>query len=305
VVVALVVAYAGLRRRGTLRAWLLLAGYLVALVGLVVNSRAPSFGRVAGLDYRYLTDAADVLALSVALAFLPLLGAPGASAPRERPLVLLRVPTPAVVALVTVVAGSGLVSSARYAAPWHHDNASHAYVQNLAAGLRDDGDVDLADQPVPDAVVSVLMTPGNRVRAMTDLLPGHPSFPRASSRLVVVAPDGTLRQAAVQPGLTAAPGPRAGCGWAASSRGLTVPLGGRAFDFSWWIRIGYLASADSPVVVRAGSAQVRTRVEAGAHALFVRVDGSFGAVRLTGLDGATLCVDSLVVGQAVPGSALP
>ena len=45
-------------------------------------------------------------------------------------------------------------------------------------------------------------------------------------------------------------------------------------------------------------------MQRGLHELFVRVDGGFDDVRIEGLDrGATMCVDTVEVGQAVPGGA--
>ena len=79
-----------------------------------------------------------------------------------------------------------------------------------------------------------------------------------------------------------------------------------AFAWVWWIRVGYLGSQDSPVVVTAGSSTVATTVEAGVNSLYVKVEGSFDSIRIDGLDpGTTLCVDKIEVGQPTPGGALP
>jgi hypothetical protein len=212
----------------------------------------------------------------------------------------------AVVAFVIGVSVSGLVSTVRYARIWPSENASDAFVHHLAADLRTQGAVDLADQVLPDEVMSSLAAPDNTVRRMTSLLSHRVSYPVTTSRLAVVAPDGGLHQALIRPGVVSPEGPRQDCGWLVRAGGRDVPLEGRAFEWSWWVRVGYLASQSSPVRVSAGSDQVASTVDRGVHSLFVKVDGTFDHVRLDGLqDGTTLCVDTIEVGQPEPGPRLP
>jgi hypothetical protein len=306
VAVVLVVLYAVLRRRRTLRAWALLAGYLLGLMALLVESRAPSFGGVIGLEYRYLTDSACVVTLCLGLAFLPLGGSVESSAARTEPLLRVAVPEAGLAALLVFVCGSGVVSSVRYAGYWHSDNASDPYLHNLAADLKAQGAVDLADQPVAEDVMSNLAAPNNTVRRLTSVLSDRVAFPRASARLAVVAPDGTLQRALIGPGVVSRPGPRQDCGWLVGEQGRNIPLTGRAFPWVWWLRVGYLASQDSAVRVSAGSDHVDASVQAGLNSLYVRLDGTFDTVRIDGLDDdATLCVDTIEVGQPTPGGRLP
>jgi hypothetical protein len=306
VVIVVVLLHAWLTRRRTIRAWALLAGYLLLLYGLLVSSRALLFGPVLGLEYRYLTDAGAVLALAVALAYLPLAGAPGSSEPRDPPLLLVRVPSVAVALLVAAVSVSAAVSTVRYASIWHDENASEPYLRTLRHELAVKGTVDLADREVPDPVMSHLAAPHNTVRRLAGLASDTARFPDATSQLAVVADDGSVRQALIQPGVTSRPGPEPGCGWRIGARGRTIPLTGRAFDWTWWLRVGYLGSQASPVTVTAGRTRLETSVSGGLHSVYLRVDGSFDSVRIDGLDpGTTLCVDTVEVGQPVPGGELP
>ncbi|GEP37218.1 hypothetical protein NPS01_08810 [Nocardioides psychrotolerans] len=305
VLVSLTVLHGLLRRERTGRAWGLLVGYLAVLVALLAVSRAPVYGDVIGLEYRYLTDAACVVALCLGLAFLDLRGAQQPSRPRPEPLLRAPLPPWVTVGLVAVVSVSGLISSARHVHIWHTENVSDAYVHRLQAELRTYGAVDLADQAVPEDVVPAEFTPDNQVRRIVELVSDRASFPESSPALAVVAPDGSVRKALIDTGVTSRPGPESGCGWRVDEDGLRVPLTGRAFPWQWWIRIGYLSSTDSPVVVSAGDTVLETQVQAGLNSLFARVDGSFDAIRLTGLDaGATLCVDIIEVGQPEPGGTL-
>jgi len=306
VALVLVVLYGALRRHGTLRAWGLLGVYLAGLLALLVNSRAPVYGSIIGLEYRYLTDAACALALCIGLAFLPLRGAVEPSRPRSDPLLRPRVPGAAVVVMVLATCLSGVISTTRYVDYWHNENASDLYMHNLAADLRAEGSVDLADQSVPDAVIPGIFAPDNSVRRVVSLLSDRASFPVASPRLATVADNGSIRQALIQPGVVSKRGPKTDCGWFVTDAGRTIPLTGKAFYWEWWIRIAYLSSANSPVVVTAGSSRVETRVDAGLNNLYVKVRGIFDSVRVDGLrPGVTMCVDTIEVGQPVPGRTLP
>ncbi len=305
VMIVLLVIYGVLTRHRSFRAWVLLAGYVVGLMSLLVTSRAASFGGLLGLEYRYLTDASAAFALSLGLAFLPLKGAQESSRRRTKPLIQIRFPRWGVAMLVLLVCVSSMISTLRYVRTWHTGNASDAYVHTLATDLRIHGSVDLADQSVPDNVIAAIFAPDNAVSRLAPLVSNNVSFPDHTDRLAVVASDGTLRSALIGPGVISEEGPREDCGWRVRSRGRTIPLTGRAFEWEWWVRIGYLGSQESDVVVSAGTSRVETTVQAGLNSLYVRVEGGFDSVRIDGLaPGVTLCVDTVEVGQPVPGGRL-
>lgn len=305
VVIALVGCVGVLQRTRTLRTWVLMIGYLVVLLGLLGSTRGTRFGPEIGYELRYLTDATCVLILCLGLVFLPLAGAPEGSQSRTEPGLRFPIPLAVVVSLVFVVVGSGLASSIAYARIWHSDNASDAYMHNLRHDLRAQGQVDLADTVVPEEVLSNLTAPSNTTRRLAPLASSRVKFPAVSSQLNVVGPDGGLRKALIQLGITSRPGPVSDCGWKVGATGLTIPLEGRAFVWTWWIRIGYLSSSDSPVTVSAGETELGAVLSKGPHSLFVRVEGSFDSVRISGLNpGTTLCIDTIEVGQPVPGGYL-
>lgn len=304
VVIAAVVAYLWLRRTRTLRAWALLAGYLVALMVLVVSSRAPVFGAVIGLELRFVADAVLVLTLALGLATMPLLGAEECSQPRTHPALILAAPRWLVVSLLVAIAAGGTWSSITYASFWH-DSASKAYLTSLKADLDGRAPTDLVDQTVPEDVSSSLVAPANTTAFLGPLLSDKARVIDQSEALAMVGPDGTLRQALIGPGVRSRPGRVEGCGWRVTDRGRTIPLTGRAFQFVWWLRIGYLSSADSPVRVEAGGTVHDSTVLAGLNNLYVRVNGTFDEVRVDGLDdGETLCVDTIEVGPPEPGGVL-
>jgi hypothetical protein len=219
-------------------------------------------------------------------------------------LIRWRAPSWAVAVLVAVVCLSGLVSSGRQVTFWHRDNVSEAYMRTLAAELAAAGAVDLADTAAPDAVVPALFAPDNSVRRVTVLISDQVSFPNVSPSLVVVGNDGRLETANIGPGVDSRRGPVPSCGWLVGSTGATIPLRGRAFEWVWWLRIGYLSSQSSPVTVSAGDTRTTTVVQQGSNSLYVKVSGTFDDVRIDGLDpGTSVCVDTIEVGQPTSGAA--
>jgi hypothetical protein len=302
VLIALLVLYAALRRHRTLRGWFLLAAYGGALYVLLATSRGQTFGRLAGLEYRYLTDAACVLALVVGLVFLELLDAPDSSQPRSVPLINLGIDRRWVAAVVAVVVLGGLVSSWRYVGYWHRDNASRAYVKTLQSNLSTKGPApQLAGQTLPDVVMPEYTKPYNSASRFVRLLSPDVTFPSASGRLQVIDEQGRLQPAQIKTAVRSVAGPVDDCGWKVTAPGADIPLEARTFDWHWWLRIGYLGSQDSPIVVTVGENRREALLRRGLHSLYVEVDGVFDSVSLTGLEqGTTVCVDTIEVGDPVP-----
>ncbi len=305
VVVSLVVIAGYLTRTRTLRAWLLLVIHLVGCFVLLVASRGPVYGAVIGLEYRYLTDAAAVAALCVGLAFIRVPGAVECSEHRKRPKLSLTHDGLLAAALIVVVAVSGVASSVRYVHIWHTQNASEGYMRTLQSELRARGAVDLVDTAVSPAVIPQEFAPNNLLHLVTPLVSDQVSYPDASNRMATVGADGRLSSVLIVPGVATEEGPLDGCGYPVGQRGRTIDLTSRAFEWRWWLRIGYLASDDSPLTVRAGDTVMQTAVLRGVNNLYVRVEGSFDEVRLDGLNpSARLCVDVIEVGQPAPGEPL-
>jgi hypothetical protein len=306
VAIALVVCVVALRRRRSLRAWALLAGYLGAAYTLLLVSRAPISGGYGGLEYRYLTDVAAVSVLCLALATMPVLGAVESSEARERPLLLLAPPPWLLAALTLVVCASSLVSSTLYANVWHDDHPGASFVERAMDGLDGEGELDLADQVVPPEVVSPLSAPLNRTERLLPLLVDNVHFPSSTSSLVVLDESGTPFLAEVEDTVESRTGPVPGCGWQLPGGGTrTIPLDADVFDFGWWLQVDYLASADDVMMVRAGESEEEVQVSRGLNSAFVHVDSSFDSVELSGTrPDTTICVDTVVVGAPEPAGEL-
>lgn len=307
VVVAAVVGHAFLTRRRTLRAWALLAGYLVLLLVLLWSSRAPYVGPIAGAEYRYLTDAAAMSALALGLAYLPVAGAPGSSEPRETPMFTPRVPVVVPLALALVVSASGVWSSIGYARIWHDFVAPRDYVATLDAALDETGPVALADTGLPADVVAPIIWSEDRLPRLVSMLSPESRFLDAGHGLAVVDGDGGLDAADLQVERTTLPGSVADCGWQIDNGSARLPLDGPVIEGDWWLRVNYLAEEASPMTVIVGSEgeSVDTALRPGLNQLYVRVGAAFDSVLLLGVDPSiTICVDKVEVGRLVPGAPL-
>jgi hypothetical protein len=292
-------AGAALLRRRTGRAWLLLGIYAILAFGLLVTSRAPLVGVIAGLELRYLTDLAPVAALCLGLVTLPLLGTTESSERRETPLLAVTLDPRILVAAVAAVAASGIWSGVTYAKVWHDHHHSAEYMNNAMTDLRNlGGTVDLLDQTVPPHVDPGFTPPSNTTRVLLPLLVDNARFPLASDNLHLLDEQGHVHPAEID-GLKAKPGPADGCGWRVASSQATIPLEGTAFDYRWWVSIGYLAPQSGTLEVRAGDSTREVPVHRGLGTAFVRVDGEVDEVVLQMQDdAATLCVDKVAVGEA-------
>lgn len=306
VLLAAVVAHAFLTRRRTVRAWGLLLGYLLVLMLLLWSSRAPFVGPIAGAEYRYLTDAAAMTALALGLAYLPLRGAPGSSEPRDEPLFTPRIPAAVPIGLALAVSASGIYSSIGFARIWHDFTPPRDFVGELDAELTETGPVVLADTGLPAEVVAPIIWSEDRLPRLVGMLSPESRFLDAAHDLAVVDGAGHLSTADLAPERTTLPGAVAGCGWQVDSGTVTIPLDGPVVDREWWLRVSYLAPAETPVTVDAGTAPpVSSVLRPGLNELYVHVESAFDSVTLTDIDPTlTVCVDKVEVGDLRPGVPL-
>jgi hypothetical protein len=305
VLAALVVAYLALRRERTLRAWVLLVGYVGADYILLLTTRAQAVGAVSGTEYRYLTDAACAVVLALSLASMELRGAEESSRPRALPVLTRGIGRRGIAVATAALVLSGAWSSWSYARVWHTNHPGAAFFRTAVASTTGHDHVDLASQYLPLQVTGSFDSRANSTSVVLPLLDPAVRFPTSTDDLHVLAEDGSVVPARVDPTTTSRPGPVRRCGWAVRDTAVSILLETPAIDVPWWLGIDYLASEDSGLRVRAGSTVRKVDVGRGIGTVYVQTRGSFSAVTLDGVDpGVTICVDRIAIGRPVPQNPL-
>jgi hypothetical protein len=308
-------------------AWAGALGYCLLDLALVALSRGTFIGPVIADEYRYVTDTALIIALALAFALMPVAGSWPAAQPQrlERRVLgwrwlaspelaelkrsLPKVSTgPAVALTVGALAASSLYSTAGYDQFWRI-NPARAYLTNARADLADAPEgVVLADTFVPARVAWPLLGRYARTPQILSPLPHAPAglgVGSAAAALYVVTETGHLERAVV-PGLRAAHGPVADCGWRArvgAPADITLPR--TTLPWDWTVRVGYVSDATGPARVTVGNRTTPVTVRAGAGQFFVSATGRFDRIRLEVLAGpggasADMCTDDVTVGVPVP-----
>lgn len=300
---ALVILVGLLSRTRTLRSWILLLGYLLATLGLLATGRANTLGPILGLEYRYLTDAAGILCLVLGLVFLELRGAPEGSQPRTPSLLVLPNQAGLAATMTCVVSVGGVISSVSYLQTWH-TNPTPDYLATAVRDINRSGAVrDLVNQSVPSSVMNLINTPYHRSKRLIGPVAQNARFPEATDELFILNDEGHLYRAVINPAAASQTGEIANCGWLVDTSGISIPLAREVWTWDWWMRIGYLASQDTPVTVTAGNVRTQTSFKEGIHSLYVHAPGTFSSVEIDGLAStATLCVDRIDVGSVTPGA---
>lgn len=288
-------------RSRSLRALWLPGFFLASDVLLVVASRATVLGPVVGFEFRYIEEMAAVTALALAFATMPVLGA---LEPVElkRPSPLLDRRRPATLACVAV-ALLGTWSTFGYFHNWHTNQPAKSFFQNLIADVHQlpEG-TPVVDTTVPGNVLWPLSFPKNTLSHLLRPLPvGIDYAAVGTDRLMYLAPDGHLGQLDVTSVHRAPPVVGSECGYRVGARMRAIPLDGPFVFGGWWVRVRYIATADTPITVRAGGLTHHTSVSAGLHTLYFMAGGDrFQSITMGHVGpGAHLCTQDVTVGRAV------
>ena len=288
-------------RTGSLRALLLPGFFLLCDVLLVVASRASMIGPVIGYEYRYITELSAVTATAVAFACMP---ARGAAEPVtvKRPSLFLDRRRPVAMACLAV-AVLGTFSTVTYVATWHRGlQEQRTYMSHLIGDLRDARPgTHVVDAPLPTSVVLPFVAPNNLLSHIFAPIDDQLDYVTAATdHILALAPDGHLRPLDVTPDRHALPSSNTRCAYRVGQGERTIPLEGTFAFGDEWVKVGYIATADSSVNVSAGGVSHRTSVSSGLHTLYFKAgDEPFDSIRLGGLIGeATLCTNDVTVGRA-------
>ncbi len=287
-------------RRGSARAWLMAGLVLLLDVVLLAAARAFVVGPSIALEYRYQAEITAYVALGLALATLPVVGAADGAEPREASNFLdSRSYVRAAVALVVALS---TVSSVQYALKWQAGDEPRTYFTNLShqvAALHHAPVV--ADVAVPEFVLWGLGYPENQPRRLLKMFGHRLRFARSTDDLKVIDDQGFLRTGIVPPTRTVAPGPRPGCGYVVRRLPRTIRFDGPVIGGGWWTRVGYLASGDGALRIRLGRTVFDEPIRRGLHNVFVQADGPFRSITLQVLTpGVGLCTNDIQLGTPVP-----
>jgi len=284
-----------------------LPGYFLACdVLLVVASRATAFGPITGYEFRYIEEMGAVTAVALALATMPLVGAPE-QVEVKRPSAFLD-HRRRVAAACVAVGLLGSWSTYGYFHNWHQDEPSKAFFTHLFTdvGHTPDG-TPLVDTTVPPSILWPLSYPANTLSHLLRPLPQQLDYTDvATDQLLYLKPDGHLGQMDVTAVHHAKPTSSDDCGYRVGAAVRRIPLEGPFLFGGWWVRVRYVASGNGPLTVDAGGVTYQTNVAAGAHTLYFKAgDARFDSIGIGKIgSGVHLCTDDVTVGRAsVAGSS--
>lgn len=295
-------------RRVAYRAWLILLGY-VLLADLVppLVGRMPIIGPVIGFETRYVADAAPLVAILVALAFLPLAGE---REPYRRPL-----PDPPRVPAVTAtagVAGGALIVASVWSVHGYTeqlgDQRPKKFIDNARAALRHvPPGADIYPRQLPGFMMNGLF--GARATSPDLLTPLAAPDDRAElsrrrpTRTPLVFDDtGHLRPAKVVGPHTGKPNPGHAC-WETTFGSVAIPMTQKIADKDWTVQLSYLAARPGRLVVRIGDGRAAVRVNRRLGRIFFPISGGGDHVTVTSTTpDAKICIGDMTVGYTDPAT---
>ncbi|GGN76208.1 hypothetical protein GCM10010112_48230 [Actinoplanes lobatus] len=293
----LVVGTVWWRRWVAVRAWSLLVVFTALAGGLIAATRLGSaLSGVAGLVPRYLGDVLPLAALCVGVAVCGLRAVDDTPQPPDRKSGQLWF-----VALVVLIASS-VYSGVGFDAEWRH-KIGRDYLSTAEAdlALAEAGTV-FMDQPVPEAVVPSMSYPWNMQSKFFGPLEKPPIFVTEARRLSIFDDAGHVRPAWVD-GVSAKPGPVAGCGYRATGgKPVTIELDGSVQDYWQVVRISYLSDRDTSASIQVGRHVPRSfDIHRGLNAMFLLmlVEGDEAELKVDD-PAANLCTDEIDIGALVP-----
>jgi hypothetical protein len=302
-VIVVVVREVARSRTGSLRAVALPLYFLGCDVLLVVATRTYAFGEVVGYELRYLMEMSVVVGLTLALATLPLRGSTD-PVRVVRPSVLLDRRRTALGA-TAVVAALGLVSTTGYVVNWHRGQFARGFYDNLTTDARRaPAGTATVDAPISGRIIWEFAHPYNTLSYVLRPLGLRLRYVQAATdEIRLPSEDGHLSPMDVLPARRSVAAPAgADCPHRVDGTGdTTIHLDGPVAYGGWWVRVSYVASADSAITVSAGGLTHLTSVASGVHVLYFQAgNGTFDTISLGRMVGdAYLCTDDVTVGRPV------
>jgi hypothetical protein len=296
IAIVAVVVYTSMRRVSARRAWLVLAGCLVADLAVIGFARLSDWGPPIGLYHHYIADLAVVTALTLALVFVPTLAQLQGVQEPPRPSKATHRAARLTGGLVVLLVISAGISYGGAASAWR-SNPAKEYVQNARQGMDGVREAGLLVQDVPTSVLHFLFAPLNTTEVLLSVYPDHPRFETSVDRLFFLDARGRVKPGEVV-GWPALDGPVDGCGWPIDAVYDSVLLRGTPYRWPWYAALTYTASDSFLANVSLGDSVVPVEFKEGRHKVFFRLAGGGSTIKINGLPPESrLCIDEATVGS--------
>jgi hypothetical protein len=294
-------------RRRIGRAWAALLVYLLCSLAVVSVGRL-QYGAWTGLATRYLSDAILPLTVVAGMCLMPLRGEVDAWLPFARSL-SMSVPRTTrrwigsgASLMVVALALHSLSGFAARVTTTPYRSFTLTTRQSLAELP---ASAQVYDQPLPVAVVGPLF--GEYNLASRFLAPVATAVRRKEMYTLkrYTNPYYLTKEGHFVPmtvvGVKSPARPPGTCGWTSQEGRIAVPLNGSAYIWNWTVRVGYLASQDTPATIVLGDDRQKVQLHKGLGEVYLPMTGGGKEVRVEGLEpGANVCVGDIQVGTPAP-----
>ena len=278
--------------------------YSAAAWGLVVGSnRYRSLGEYSALDPRYSADVLPVVVL--ALVYL-------VTSTRQESLEVSawRYPLPGWSSRVAAwpLVGLSIVLAFSCLHTWAVMMSDlilvspRSWVDNIKRSSQDVGAVSIIDGSAPSNVVAPAFYPeAGRISAILGPLKHNLEFDVPAEEMYVVDAGGEIRPSEVRPVSVGMPGPAGDCGYIVNGDQWTfVPMTQDLHAWNWGIQISYMSSSPAELEIRALDQALVVTGPSGLRTLHGVLVSEIDVIALKTLNGASLCVSSVLVGLVEP-----
>jgi hypothetical protein len=307
-VLVAVVAVSIRLRTWAIRPWVLLVLYVAIDAALLTMTRLGLyFSSAAGLAPRYIGDVVVVAALCLGVALFGLVDVADEAPvrPRTWPAATWNQSAAAaalVLALTALLFSQGW-STARFGDLWSV-KAGRDYLHNAEADLaKVPPKTVFLDTALPETVQSRLTYPYNLQSRFFRPVKDGPTFVTEAENPWMFDDTGHAHPATVA-GIPNEPGTDRYCHGYRLDKGLPVriPLTQKLYQWQWVVRIGYLSSGESFMLLRFGTTERFLQLHPGGiRQLILTLDGGGDALELTVQDpNVVTCTNDIIVGHPVP-----
>jgi hypothetical protein len=289
-------------------AWASLLVYLLGSCALIGVGRLPYYDSWIGLASRYLADAVLPLTVVVGMCLMPLRDEVQAWLPLANS-VSTRLPRAVRVGLGSAVAVMVLalaVHSLKGFMVQATTTPYRTFVLNARASLSGlPASAQVFDQPLPIDVVGPLfleynMTSRFLAPVATAARRNEMYTLKSYTNPYLLTKDGRFVPMTVV-GMESSAPPNGSCGWMSHASQIAVPLTGSAYVWDWTVRVGYLASRDTPATIVLGKDRQQVLLHQGLGEVYLPMSGGGKEVRIEGLNPDTsVCVGDVQVGNPAP-----